>query len=85
MPLTEADRIKMLEELAQDQGLKATQRLRAIEELGRIDARRAAAGVVKVEPEDELPPDPMADLELMERDRQKRARKHVGTLIRRVA
>lgn len=74
----------MLEALAQDEGLKATQRLRALEELGRIEARKALA-VQRVVPEDELAPDPMADLEEMERARQKRARKHVGTLIRRVS
>lgn len=53
-------------------------------------ARQLAAmdGLIKVgkeEPDDGVPPDPFADLDDMERERQKRARKNVGTLIRRIA
>ena len=71
--LSEEDRIKILEGLAQDKDLKATQRLRAIEELGRIEARRAAARQPEVE--DDLPPDPMADLQFAEDELESRRRR----------
>lgn len=75
MPLSENERILMLEELAQDKELKATQRLRALEELGRIEARRSG-GVAAPEPGDEeMPPDPMADLDEIEEQRRKRQRR----------
>lgn len=72
--LTVEDRIAMLTAIAQDESLKATQRLRAIEELGRIEARRAAAAgsVVEPDPGDPVAPDPMADLDEMEAARQRR-------------
>jgi hypothetical protein len=64
----------MLEAMAQDEGLKATQRLRALEELGRIESRRLGGGE-KAEDTEELAPDPMADLDEMEQQRLKRARR----------
>jgi hypothetical protein len=74
MALSEADRIAMLEALAKDETLKATQRLRALEELGRIEGRRN--GVADEAPaDDELAPDPMADLDEMEQQRLKRSRR----------
>lgn len=53
-------------------------------------ARQLAAldGLVKGRDDakdDELLEDPMADLEDLERQRQKRARRHIGTLIRRIS
>jgi hypothetical protein len=63
----------MLEEMASDASLKATQRLRALEELGRIEARRSAPKGPAVEQEDEAAPDPMADLDEMEAARRRRA------------
>lgn len=71
MALTEADRIKMLESLAQDESLKATQRLRALEELGRIEGRKGQQTVDPNAPKEEAP-DPMADLDELEALRQKR-------------
>lgn len=62
----------MLEELAADETLKATQRLRALEELGRMDARENG-GAADDTPVDELAPDPMADLDELEAMRLKRA------------
>lgn len=68
----------MLEEMAQDADLKATQRLRAIEELGRIESRRAGGAAADDTPADELAPDPMADLDDMERQRMKRAERRAS-------
>lgn len=65
----------MLEELARDETLKATQRLRALEELGRIESRRLGGGAAQEADAEELPPDPMADLDDMERQRRKRQRR----------
>jgi hypothetical protein len=76
MALSEADRVRMLEEMATDMTLKATQRLRAFEELGRIESRRTGAAAAP-EP-DEVAPDPMADLDEMERARQKRGRRRAA-------
>jgi len=75
--LSESDRVRMLELLAADEGLKATQRLRALEELGRIESRRAA-GQHAIPVADEQAPDPMVDLDEMEQARQKRARRAVA-------
>lgn len=75
MALSEADRVAMLEELAANEDLKATQRLRALEELGRIESRRAGGGAQEEQVGDELAPDPMADLDEMEQQRLKRARR----------
>lgn len=61
----------MLEALAADEDLKATQRLRALEELGRIESRKNAAAAPADEP-DEQAPDPMADLDELEARRRKR-------------
>lgn len=61
----------MLEEIAADERVKATQRLRALEELGRMDARENGAAAAD-EPVDELAPDPMADLDELEVRRRKR-------------
>lgn len=74
MPLTEKDRIEMLEALAKDESLKATQRLRALEELGRMESRREAAGP-KAPVDEEMPPDPMADLDEMENRRRANMRR----------
>lgn len=72
----------MLEALAQDETLKATQRLRALEELGRIESRKSAtAKPAVVESEDA--PDPMADLDQLEAQRQKRARADRGAAVAR--
>lgn len=60
----------MLEEIAADDQVKATQRLRALEELGRMDAREN--GAASDEPVDEMAPDPMADLDELEAVRRKR-------------
>ena len=69
----------MLEAMAQDEDLKATQRLRALEELGRIEARRAGgAGAAPDDAPEELAPDPMADLDEMEQQRLKRARRRAS-------
>lgn len=73
--LTEDDRIAFLEELAADKGLKATQRLRAIEELGRIEARRAGPKAAEQVDDPDEAPDPFADLDEMETARQKRTRR----------
>ena len=78
MPLTLDDRIKMLEALAADEDLKATQRLRALEELGRIESRRSGAASAATVEDDELPPDPMADLDEMEAQRRKRQRRRAS-------
>lgn len=64
----------MLEALAKDESLKATQRLRALEELGRMESRREAAGP-KVPDGEEMPPDPMADLDEMENRRRANMRR----------
>lgn len=82
MGLSEADRVKMLEALAQDETLKATQRLRALEELGRIEARKHAV-VKPASMEREDAPDPMADLDQLEAQRQKRARADRGAAVAR--
>jgi hypothetical protein len=71
MPLSEADRIRLLEELAQDPDLKATQRLRALEELGR-ERRREAGRVETLPPEEQ--PDPFEDMDELEAARRRRAR-----------
>lgn len=63
----------MLEEIAADKDVKATQRLRALEELGRMDARETGAAEPDV-PE-EMAPDPMADLDEVEQARRRRQRK----------
>jgi hypothetical protein len=75
MALSLQQRIAMLEAIAVDEKVKATQRLRAMEELGRIESRQmAAAGAGSQEPDpSEMAPDPMADLDEMEAQRQKRA------------
>jgi hypothetical protein len=75
--LTVEDRIKMLEALAADEDLKATQRLRALEELGRIEARRSGESAA-AQDDEELPPDPMTDLDEMEQARQKRLRRRAS-------
>lgn len=64
----------MLEALASDETLKATQRLRALEELGRIESRRTGQTAAP-EPDEADAPDPMADLDDMERQRLKRKRR----------
>lgn len=74
MALSEADRIRMLEALAADEDLKATQRLRALEELGRIESRRSGA-VAAPEPDEADAPDPFADLDEVEAQRKKRRRR----------
>jgi hypothetical protein len=75
MALSESDRVRMLEALAVDMTLKATQRLRAIEELGRIESRRRMAegrgGQDDGGREDAA--DPMADLWEPELERRVRA------------
>jgi hypothetical protein len=76
--LSEADRIKMLEALAADESLKATQRLRALEELGRIESRRAGGNAAAPDSPDEVFADPMADLDEMEAARQKRQRRRAS-------
>lgn len=76
MGLSEADRVRMLEELAQDVGLKATQRLRALEELGRMEARKAAVPVRPLE--EEVPRDPMDDFDELGRRRELRVRRRAG-------
>jgi hypothetical protein len=82
MGLSTADRIKMLEALATDETLKATQRLRAMEELGRIESRmHAQAKPAPVQQDDA--PDPMADLDELEAQRQKRARADRGAAVAR--
>ena len=73
MGLTSAERRKMLEEIAADEDVKATQRLRALEELGRMDARESGAAANAEPDPDEMAPDPMADLDELEAVRQKRA------------
>lgn len=60
----------MLEEIAADDQVKATQRLRALEELGRMDAREN--GAASDEPVDEMAPDPMADLDELEARRRRK-------------
>ena len=71
MALSETDRIRLLEELAQDKDLKATQRLRALEELGKIESRRGIKKGAEV-PKDEQA-DPMADMDELEVRRRRRA------------
>ncbi len=74
MPLSEEQRIEMLEALATDDSLKATQRLRALEELGRIAGRRQQSGSGQSDrTADEEAPDPMADLDELESRRRRRA------------
>jgi hypothetical protein len=61
----------MLETIAQDENVKMTQRLRALEEISRIEARLAAGAASPLEQSaDEMAPDPMADLDAMEAERQ---------------
>jgi hypothetical protein len=75
MAVSEADRVKMLEALAVDESLKATQRLRAIEELGRIDSRRRMQeGKSEARPEGDAPY-PMEDLWELEVERRARVRR----------
>ena len=72
-------RIALLEKIAQDEDVKMTQRLRALEEIGRLEARRnSAAGKADTQDENELAPDPFADLDEMEAQRQKRRRRAAG-------
>lgn len=73
MGLSAAERRKMLEEIAADDQVKATQRLRALEELGRMDAREAGPAAGADADPDEMAPDPMADLDELEAVRQRRA------------
>lgn len=63
MALSEADRVKLLEALATNETLKATQRLRALEELGRMESRRANGAQTPEQDPEEMAPDPMADLD----------------------
>ena len=71
--LTLKDRLAMLEKIAGDESVKVTQRLRAMEEIGRIESRLQAASGKADEPgEGEMAPDPMADLDEMEQARQRR-------------
>jgi hypothetical protein len=72
MALSEADRIAILEEIARDEGVKPSTRLRAMEEIGRLEARRSVVPAPAAE--GESAPDPMADLDEMESARQKRVR-----------
>lgn len=76
MPLSEADRIRMLEAIAEDMELKATQRLRALEELGRIESRKKG-GRGGAAPTGTEAVDPMADMDELEvrrvRKQQRRA------------
>lgn len=65
----------MLEAIAADEDLKATQRLRALEELGRIEGRLSGAKSADDDQDDDLAPDPMADLDEMEQARRKRLRR----------
>lgn len=62
--LSEADRVRLLEEIAQDMSVKATQRLRALEELGRIQGRRASVSGSEDDDADRVAPDPMAMLDV---------------------
>lgn len=71
--LTPAARRKMLEEIAADEEVKATQRLRALEELGRMDSREAGGAAADADAPEDLAPDPMADLDELEQRRRKRA------------
>jgi len=76
MGLSEDDRIKMLEALAADESLKATQRLRAIEEIGKIEGRRRMAEGRSAERGPEEDADyPMTDLWEIELERRARLRK----------
>jgi hypothetical protein len=70
--LTEADEERLLRELAEDPKVSPAQRLRALEVLERKRARReGASGAV----DEEVPPDPMADLDELEEQRQRRRRR----------
>lgn len=73
MTLTEPDRIALLEEIAQDKTIKATQRLRALEELGRERRREAARTGAELPPEEQ--PDPFADMDEVAVARQRRSRR----------
>lgn len=75
MAVSVADRVKILEGIIGDESVKASTRLRAIEELGRIEARAQQASAPSPDREDELAPDPMADLDEMELFRQRKARR----------
>lgn len=69
------DRIKALEAIAADESIKPTQRLRAMEELGRIETRMRLAKGERERPgaADEAPY-PMEDLWALEDERRARAR-----------
>lgn len=70
----------MLEGIASDEDVKPTTRLRALEELGRIESRqRAESGAgAAAEPDADDAPDPMADLDEMEAQRVKRLRRRAS-------
>jgi hypothetical protein len=69
------DRIKALEAIAADESIKPTQRLRAMEELGRIETRmRLAQGERDRPAGDDDSPYPMEDLWEVEVERRERAR-----------
>lgn len=68
----------MLEEIAGDKDVKATQRLRALEELGRMDARDAGGGSADADAPEDLAPDPMADLDDLEQARLRRSGKRAA-------
>lgn len=67
----------MLEAIAVDEDLKATQRLRALEELGRMDFRAGQQGASE-KADEEMAPDPMADLDEVEQARLKRSRRRAA-------
>jgi hypothetical protein len=76
--LTPEKRIEMLTAIAEDESIKVTQRLRALEEIGKIEARLAQAAGAAVEDENgrnDAAADPMADLDEMEAERVKRVRR----------
>lgn len=68
----------MLEGLAKDESLKATQRLRALEELGRIESRRSGSAAAAPDTENLVFADPMADLDEMEQARAARVRRRTS-------
>ena len=73
-PTQEELEIKLLEEMAADPELKATQRLRALEELGKRRARTEA--IAREEPSDlSQDPDPFEDLDELEQQRLRRVRR----------
>jgi len=76
MALSEDDRLRLLEAFAADETLKATQRLRALEEIGLIEARRRMReGRVREAEVVADAPDPMADLHAAEIERRERTRR----------